>query len=947
MSQITSLLSSEPVLQRLIFESTPDAILISNQAGHIIDANSQAEVLLGYDLGELKALMIEDLIPERFRAYHPKLREQFTQTGASRMMGAGRTVKALCKNGKELNVEITLSRIESSGTLLFVSVIRDVTERIQLQNALVQSEKRFRELANSSPVMIWMTDEAGQPIFSNRAWYEFTGLVEQDISHQQWLETIHPEDREVAFAAYYAPGSTSSRGPIIAEYRMRDAHGKWRWVLDSGVPQYDIKGEFSGYIGSVVDIHERKQTELRLAESEARFRAVINSEFGAIIIMNSGGKIVGWNPAATRIFGYRKSDILGQSVAVLLPEGDRATAERILKVLVAGRRLPLLHKISEHKGRRKNGECFLFDLTLAQWQTEEDVFLSGVARDITQRKHIETELRIAAAAFEANEPMVITDANNVILKINRAFAESTGYTPEQAIGQKINLLKSGRHDARFYQHMWQQLKTKGTWQGEIWDRRKNGEIYPKWLIITAVYDDAGQVTHYVGIHIDITERKAQEQQIKALAYYDPLTQLANRRLLQKRIDQALQRNRRRGGKLALLMLDLDRFKPVNDCYGHVAGDALLQQVAQRLQERVRDTDLAARLGGDEFVILLEEITDQHVATCLSKELIALLEKPFVIDGTATVCIGTSVGISLYPEHGDNADQLLHHADIALYQAKESGRGRYALFSSQLEQTAQTRQDFKEQLQNAFEQRQLMLHYQPVVTLSERRIIGAEVLLRWRSPALGWISPREFIPAVESNGMMTEIGLWVLEQALAQGRQWLNQGLPPLYLTLNISSLQLKTERFSRQLEAVLTRTEYPAKWLQLDISEPELADQYTDMLPMLTSLKALGLTLTLDHSAMDHASLRLLKSIPVAQLKIDPDCLARLPEQAAEHDLIHKVINTAHDMDCKVIAVGVENQQQLEWLQVNNFDYFQGFIHNPAVPPSPFAELLAKRSPLD
>ena len=405
----TELKTSETYM-RAIFDATPDAMLISNNEGIITMVNHQGERLLGYKTNELIGKPIEFLVPERFREHHPTLRHEFAQTPFSRTMGMGRVVQALRKDQRELDVDISLSPIQTEQGLFFASALRDVTIQKQTEAALLASEQRFRRMADVSPAMIWITDTNGNPIFVNQTWLNFTGMAfNEALTHESWIRLVHPDDRDSVFVVYYK--NTHDQKPILTEYRMQRAQGDWRWILDQGVPMHAENGVFTGYIGSAIDITERKQAE--------------------------------------------------------------------------------------------------------------------------------AEFRIAATAFESQEAMVITDANTVILRINKMFTDSTGYAAEEVVGQKMNLLNSGRHDEAFYIEMWDCINRTGTWQGEIWDKRKNGDIYPKWLTITAVKDAAGVVTHYVGTHIDISERKAAEDKIKHLAFYDPLTQLPNRRLLRDRLHQAL------------------------------------------------------------------------------------------------------------------------------------------------------------------------------------------------------------------------------------------------------------------------------------------------------------------------------------------------------------------------------------------------------------------------
>ncbi|MDD2863108.1 MAG: PAS domain S-box protein [Methylococcales bacterium] len=559
-SEIARLKQVEQELQtvisrkRAIFEAEPDATIISNDKGIIVMANKQVECLLGFSPNELIGCSIDMLIPLRFRDNHRKYRERYYAMPNLRLMGNGLpNIVALRKDKTEIDVEISLSRIETQQGDLFASSLRDITVRKKNEEELKTSEERFRLMANSSPIMIWITDREGNPTFSNKAWTEFVGLKSLTaITHDDWLALVHPDDQKLAVKNYYV--NTHNLESISTEYRLRHTSGEWRWVFDQGVPMFNDLGIFVGYIGSLVDI--------------------------------------------------------------------------------------------------------------------------------TDRKNAEAELRIAAIAFESHEAMVVTDANTIILRVNEAFTKLTGYSAEECIGQKMYFLHSGYHNEAFYQTMWNNINADGTWQGEIWDRRKNGEVYPKWLTITAVKNDAGEVTHYVGTQSDITDRKAEDKRMYDLAYYDALTKLPNRRLLEDRMEHSIAIAQRHQKNLAVLMLDLDKFKAVNDNLGHLAGDKLLQLVALRISKCLRESDTVARLGGDEFVVLLEHITDTKDAALVAENIVNELSKSFHLAQNHDVQIGTSIGISLYPQDGDTSTTLIANADVALYQAKHSGRGRFVYFSQE-------------------------------------------------------------------------------------------------------------------------------------------------------------------------------------------------------------------------------------------------------------------------
>lgn len=587
--------------------------------------------------------------------------------------------------------------------------------------------------------------------------------------------------------------------------------------------------------------------------------------------------------------------------------------------------------------------CWLFGNALPQRQADGSVLWHGFITDITKQKQDEVELRIAATAFELQDAMLVTDTDNNILKVNHAFTRITGYSADEVIGKNPNLLSSGQHDSEFYNAMWNSINLTDAWQGEIWNRRKNGETYPQWLTITAVKDPNGQVNHYVGSFSDITSRKAAEEEIKQLAFYDPLTKLPNRRLLMERLKHSIEIERRDHKRLALLMMDLDRFKAVNDSLGHLAGDELLQQVATRITDRLRDMDIVARLGGDEFIVLLEDIIHAEDAARVATEIIAVLSKPFRLSQSSDVQIGVSIGIGLYPEHGDSYEKLLDHADAALYQAKDHGRGCYAYFSEDHTLAARERIALETRLRRAIETNDLRVYYQPQVNITDGRIVGAEALVRWQDPDEGLIPPGRFIPIAEETGLILEIGKWVLHETCRQGRQWLDQGLPPLTLAVNVSPQQFRRSDLNTLVATCLKQTGFPAEYLELEMTESGLMENQDKVMRLLNQLREQGIRLAIDDFGTGFSSLAYLKHFPLDILKIDKSFIDDIPNLQDDMEITSTIIAMGHILGFKVLAEGVETEEQLEFLREKRCDSYQGYIKSPPVPAEIFAQLLREQ----
>jgi diguanylate cyclase (GGDEF)-like protein/PAS domain S-box-containing protein len=569
---------------------------------------------------------------------------------------------------------------------------------------------------------------------------------------------------------------------------------------------------------------------------------------------------------------------------------------------------------------------------------------SNFALMIDKRKQAESDLRIAATAFESQEAMLVTDAKGVILRVNKAFTEDTGYTAAEAVGQTPRLFKSGRHDAEFYRVMWETINQTGTWQGEIWDRRKNGEIYPKWLTITAVKGNDGIVTHYVGIHVDITERKAAEKEIQLLAYYDPLTRLPNRRLLMDRLQHAMASGARTGREGGLLLIDLDNFKTLNDSLGHHIGDQLLQQIAQRLEACVRDGDTVARLGGDEFVVILENLSEHALEAAAQTEsvgekILASLSLPYQFSNYVhqSTC---SIGATLFDDKHQSSNELLKQADIAMYQAKKAGRNMLRFFDPQMQASVTSRFSLEGELRKALENREFHLYYQIQMDILNRPV-GAEVLIRWIHPLRGMISPAQFIPLAEDTGLIIPIGTWVLETACAQIKSW-EQAAPTrdLVLAVNVSARQFHQADFVAQVQAVVQRHGINPARLKLELTESMLVEDVEQIIATMNSLNEIGIQFSMDDFGTGYSSLQYLKRLPLDQLKIDMSFVRDLGVVEGANSIVQTIIAMARGLKLDVIAEGVETEQQREILSFYGCLRYQGYLFGKPLPIDQFEETL-------
>ncbi len=541
-------------------------------------------------------------------------------------------------------------------------------------------------------------------------------------------------------------------------------------------------------------------------------------------------------------------------------------------------------------------------------------------------------LQQAAAVFDCTrEGVLVTDAQGLIVHVNRAFMEITGYSREDVMGQRPSLFKSGRHSSNFYQQVFQTLERTGEWSGEIWNRRKSGEIYPQWQTIRVIHNDQGQVSHYVAVFSDISAIKDSEHELAHLAHHDPLTDLPNRLLFTDRAEQALASAQVHKRGCALLLMDLDHFKIINDSLGHNVGDQLLKAVGERLKGLFGPGVTLARLGGDEFAVLAESCPQVVQAAALAQRMLDAMKEPFVFDGNQ-LFISASIGISLFPSDALSAEQLLRNADSALFKAKSAGREGYALYTEELTAHAQHRVEIASELRRALDQQELRVYYQPVHDLQGCRLVGVEALVRWQHPERGLVPPGEFIPIAERTGLIADIDAWVMDQACRQMGQWLADGAPLSFIAVNVSSRLFARRELYEQVAQVLHTTGLDPAYLELEVTESAVMEDPEVALEQLHRLRELGLRLAIDDFGTGYSSLLRLKRLPVQKLKIDQGFVAGLPWDEDDAAIVRVVIALAKSMGMQVHAEGIEQVEQARFLLEQECDLGQGYWFGRPVP---------------
>ena len=712
-------------------------------------------------------------------------------------------------------------------------------------------------------------------------------------------------------------------------------------ALHAGAQDYLIKGQFDhDALGRAVRhalVRERLESRLRL------FEVALNSAANGIVITDTEARIEWANPAFTQLTGYALDEALGRNPGELIKSGrqDQAFYQELWRTIQSGQVWR-----GEIVNRHKDGMLYDESLVIAPVIDGGGTIRHFVAilRDITERKRTELELQIAATAFESQEGMFVTDAGNAILRVNRAFAEITGYTAAEAVGKTPALLDSGRHDAAFHAEMLEEIRRNGTWRGEIWHRRKNGEVHPEWLTVTAVRNGSGEVSRYVGTLTDITARKAAEDEIRHLAFYDPLTLLPNRRLLLDRLQQALAVSARSKRLGALLFLDLDNFKTLNDTLGHDKGDLLLQQIAQRLATCVREGDTVARLGGDEFVVMLENLSlspaDAATQTeIVGEKILAALSQPYALAGHEYHST-SSIGVTLFSDQRETVEDLLKRADLAMYQAKTAGRNTLRFFDPEMQASVTARVALEAGLREALRTGQFALHYQAQVD-SEGRAKGVEALVRWQHPHRGLLVPAEFVPLAEDTGLILGLGEWIMQRACAQLAAWAGRAeTNHLTLAVNVSVRQFRHPGFVKVVRSALARSGADPRKLKLELTESLLANDLKDTIAKMTELKAIGVGFSLDDFGTGHASLSYLKRLPFDELKIDQSFVRDALTDQGDATIARTIVALGQSLGLSVIAEGVETETQRKFLAGNGCDAFQGHLFGRPLPLAAFERLL-------
>ncbi|MBK1702611.1 hypothetical protein CKO22_17415, partial [Thiococcus pfennigii] len=920
-----------------IFRAAPIGIGLT-RARRILRVNDYLARLLGYEPAELIGQDARLVYPSD-EEYERVGREKYRQLAAT---GFG-TVETrwLARDGRQLDVLLSSSLVDAAdptGAAVFTAL--DITERKRAEAALQASEERLRLVmaATNDALVDW--DVGSGRLTVNDRFFELLGFDPGGFAPTfEWiLARVHPEDRARLLRELEA--GMAGDEPFAVEGRIRPRTGDWLWVQSRGqVVARDGGARPVRVAGTMTDVTASRRAEAALRESHRRLtEAERLAQLGHWECDLASGQPV-WSEQVYRIFGL---------------DPDRPPPPPV------GEHGRLFHAddVDEYQRvmarTRETGEPFAFVLRV--WRSDGALRwlsatghlertadgcprrLFGTAQDVTEQHDAAERLRQAAQVFESTgDGVIITDAAERILAVNRAFTEITGYTETELLGETPRALKSGRHDRAFYQAMWASLRRTGSWRGEIWNRRKGGEIYPELLTISAVPGHDGGVSHYVAVFSDLTSLKRSEEQLEHLAHHDPLTELPNRALFRTRLAHGLQRAERDRRRLGVLVMDLDRFKVINDSMGPASGDEALRQIGASLTEALRPGDTLARLGGDEFGLILEDLGDPSVAVATAQRLMAICARPRQLGGRE-VAITACVGIGLYPGDGDDGDSLLRHADVALSQAKEAGPQTLQFFEPAMERSVVERLHLEGCLRQALAAGELRLHYQPQVRLADGSLIGAEALLRWRSAELGEVPPGRFIPLAEEIGLIDEIGAWVLRQGCEQLRAWDAAGLHLPRLAINLSIRQLEAGDLIERCDRTFRETGVAPERIELEVTESMVMRRADLSVEVLNGLRDLGVRLVIDDFGTGYSSLAYLRRLPLHQLKIDKSFVDDLLDDPNSQAIARAIIALGHSLGLEVLAEGVEEADQAQRLRLDGCDLAQGYHFARPLPVDEFAE---------
>jgi diguanylate cyclase (GGDEF)-like protein/PAS domain S-box-containing protein len=912
-------------LKQYAIDHVVDAIYWIGENSQILDVNDGASRMIGFSKQELTSMSVGQINPNVPATQWPEYFDRIKKQGSMTFESEHRH-----KDGHHIDVEITANFIVYNGREMICSFVSDITERKHDQRMMKMMKFSMDHMADK---VTWVTYDA-KVVYANLAACSSLGYTMEEMLKLR-IPDFDPDFPAEVWPKHWE--ELKKYGSHTFETRHRTKSGVI-YPVEVSI-NYMRFGGIEYNCGFARDISNRKQAEMKVRESEEKYRLLFENMTTGFalheVILDGQGKVVDYrfleiNPEYQRLTGLTP-DIIGRTVLEVLPGTEPYWIEVFGNVAMT--RVPTLYEnYSKELGRWF--QVWTFSPKAGQFAV--------IVNEITERKKGEEELRLYSLALSnSSEGMLVTDADNLIIAVNPAFTRITGYSFEEVKGKNPVMFKSGRHDQAFYQAMWNSINIHGHWQGEIWDKRKDGENQAKWVTINSILNEDGSVNRYVALFSDITEKKKSEELIWRQANFDTLTGLPNRDMFRDRLGQEVKKSIRVESPLALLLVDLDQFKEVNDTLGHAVGDLLLIEAARRISACVRESDTVARLGGDEFTIVISEISGNAHVEDVAQKMIGKLAEPFHL-GNEVVYISASIGITLFPSDADDLDVLIKNADQAMYEAKKKGRNRFSYFTAELQDAAQKRLRLSNDLRDAIDAGQFSVHFQPIIELATGRIHKAEALIRWNHPLQGMVNPAEFIPLAEETGLIHEIGDFVFRESVSWAKYWRTQFAPDFQVSINKSPVQFRSENHLHvsQWAEYLRDMELPGRNIVVEITEGLLLNVESEVQLELLKLQDANIQVAIDDFGTGYSSLSYLKKFDIDFLKIDRAFVNALETDANDMALSEAIIVMAHKLGLKVIAEGVETEGQRSLLDKAGCDYAQGFLFSKPVPPEELNRML-------
>ena len=913
--------------------------------GKIVDVDGSGIEMLGLkNISEAKKHHLADFVePSKLSVSVPVLSGSATN-------GIETLIEFIAAKGNKFSASVcSIPFNDKSGDYLVVRM-RDASREIAWRRDAKMTGEMYKHLFNSSQAMNCVLDGEGYILLANEAGSKMLGHdMSFSLAGKYFLTIVHPDYQNVFKLSMNS--LIESNEAVHVKFLKADAA-----IIDVEVTAHDI-GDGQIMI-EARDVTDRVSTAAALHDREKRLHGILNTVADAIVTINEKGKIIAFNKAAETIFGHSAEEAIGKNINILISSKHETFHEKYMSGYKDGNISTIIGvRGREECGRKKDGTEFPLELSVTELTHGKRKFFTGIMRDITDRKEAEKEIRLANEQLEArvkdrtkeltqeivvreqaegrlrlaaqvienlNEGVIIIDPEFRIISVNPAYTDITGYNPSEVVGKHPTNHAALCSSGEMFEEMWTGIESRGRWSGEFWNKRKNGEEYAERLSITAIIGNLGEVRQFAAVVADITKRKQDEERILYQANYDKLTGLPNRSLFIDRLNQSIPTMARSNKKLALLFIDLDGFKLVNDTLGHDYGDELLKEAAERLGHCVRTGDTVARLGGDEFTITMPNLDDLRNAPIVAQRSLDALAKPFIISGHESF-VSASIGITIFPDDATTSQELLKNADAAMYKAKDEGKANYQYFTADMNAQVKERMVIKNGLIKALENGELSLFYQPKMDLKSNSITAVEALMRWNNPELGNVTPDVFIPILEESGLVVEVGEWAMRTSFKQHNEWLRQGIPPMKMAVNLSVRQLREKTFVDVVENTLMDTNVSHEYFEVEITESMLMTDAPNIVAALNAIHELGIHVSMDDFGTGYSSLSYLKKFPIDTIKIDRSFVSDIATNQDDAEIIRTIINMGKTLNRKLIAEGVETIEQLDILREYGCDEIQGY----------------------